>query len=98
MQITDSHAFLYDVPRVRIVGGRLDCQLRGEFRSRWSFTLDPLARIGRVNLYEGGSDRPILGIYKLEGATLTICYHGPDDERPYQFHNRGQWMLVLKRK
>jgi uncharacterized protein (TIGR03067 family) len=98
MQITDSHAYFYEVPGVRIAGDRLEWRQRGEFRVHWTFSLDPLARVGRVTLYEGRSERTILGIYKLEGATLTICYRGPDDERPYQFHNKGQWMLVLKRR
>ena len=45
--------------------------------------------------------KPLLGIYKLEGETLTICFAGPgDEERPKSFNpaDGSRFMkMVLKR-
>jgi hypothetical protein len=40
----------------------------------------------------------LVGIYRLRDDVLTICYREPGGERPDGFHDRKQWMLVLKRK
>src|SRR4051812_25985938 len=68
MQMTDSHALLYEVPRVRIASGRLEWRTRDEFRPRWKLALDPGAFSGRLDLTDVGSDRVLRGIYRLEGG------------------------------
>lgn len=45
-------------------------------------------------------DKPALGIYKLDGDTLTMCYVMPGKERPKTFEslpNSGAFLVVWKR-
>lgn len=45
-------------------------------------------------------DKPALGIYKLDGDTLTMCYVMPGKERPKAFDsppNSGAFLIVWKR-
>ena len=37
------------------------------------------------------------GIYELDGDTLKACI-GPPDKRPTEFSDKGQMLMVLKRK
>jgi uncharacterized protein (TIGR03067 family) len=86
--------------RAVISGGSLTwCDGQREYQ-RWAFTLNPSAprqidvRIGRR--------RPYLGIYRLEGDTLTIAiYHAAYDRggRPPGFGPSDELFVVtLKRK
>lgn len=69
----------------------------GQRWERWSLAVSR-GRPGRVDLYDAETGEARLGIYKLDGDTLTICYREPGEGRPSDFHDREQWLLVLKRK
>jgi len=50
--------------------------------------------------YVDGHTPPVLGIYKFEGETLTICTADPGRERPKAFHTAekdGMTLMQLRR-
>jgi len=74
----------------------------------YHFRLDPTENpktIDEQTEYRDGktSTKPILGIYKLEGDILTICFAGPRDKgkRPTEFtapEGTGRRIEILKRE
>lgn len=53
-----------------------------------SFKLDPSTDPKTIDVIPDGGqnrDRTVLGIYKIEGETLTICMADPDRPRPKTF-------------
>ena len=50
-----------------------------------TFRLDPSKQPKEVNVKLDGADKPVQGIYALEGETLKICYGLPGVERPKEF-------------
>jgi uncharacterized protein (TIGR03067 family) len=84
----------------RIAGTRLTWLADGKPMVEWALTLDgtrtPRAFDG-VPLGPGGKARPWRGIYRLEGDTLTVCYH--QSKRPTDFTRPrpGVWVEVFKR-
>jgi uncharacterized protein (TIGR03067 family) len=47
-----------------------------------------------------GNDKPVLGIYELDGDTLKICFDKHSEKRPTSFDSKpdsGSALLVLKR-
>jgi uncharacterized protein (TIGR03067 family) len=54
----------------------------------------------KLDLADGPSGSPELGIYKLDGDTLTLCFAAPGEPRPVAFttgeESKG-WVIVLKR-
>jgi hypothetical protein len=72
-------------------------QLRGR-REEWLLRVAGARSPRRLDIAVVGGGRTMRGIYKLEGDTLTVCYARPGKPRPREFHNREQWLLVLKRK
>ena len=48
-----------------------------------------------------GIEKPILGIYELDGNSLKICWGRQDGERPKEFDTKrggGDWLWVMKRQ
>jgi uncharacterized protein (TIGR03067 family) len=72
-------------------------------RQEIEYRLDPNSSPKRFDQrFTGGTIGPwiALGIYKLEGDTLTICYGGPKVARPDEFTTHpgdGRSMRVMKR-
>jgi uncharacterized protein (TIGR03067 family) len=58
------------------------------------------ARIEMIGTEGDLKDKAALGIYKLEGDTLTMCYVMPGKERPVAFESQpqsGAFLVVWKR-
>jgi uncharacterized protein (TIGR03067 family) len=59
---------------------------------RCKFTHDPKASPPTIDL-----DGEFLGIYKIEGDSLTICYSFPGKDRPRVFESRPDKGIYLNR-
>jgi uncharacterized protein (TIGR03067 family) len=58
----------------------------GEALSKSTFKLDPTKKPKAIDItLEQEKDKPILGIYELDGDTFKICYGQPGGERPKEF-------------
>jgi uncharacterized protein (TIGR03067 family) len=76
----------------------------GQEEFRGTFTLDPAMKpkaIDTTFVEEDGKERgKALGIYKLEGNRLTICWRQGGRERPTEFRTdpgSGLRMIVVQR-
>jgi uncharacterized protein (TIGR03067 family) len=66
-----------------------------------TFTLDASKSPRAIDLTPAGAGKPILGIYKIDGDTLTICYAAPGKPRPAGFTAKagsGNTLTVWKRE
>jgi uncharacterized protein (TIGR03067 family) len=65
-----------------------------------SFTLEPGKDPRRIDMKRADQEQAVLGIYKLDGDELTICYGEPGKERPTKFKSEDGgrlYLMVLKR-
>jgi uncharacterized protein (TIGR03067 family) len=69
----------------------------------FNYTIDTSVRPMRIDMTSKppGTVKPVLGIFKIEGDTLTICQATtPDGERPTTFKSTKdppRWLYVYKR-
>jgi uncharacterized protein (TIGR03067 family) len=67
-----------------------------------SYTLDAARkRVDCVALDGPSKGKPILGIYRLDGDTMTLCLGAPNDKRPTTFdtvRDSGRLLMVFKKK
>jgi uncharacterized protein (TIGR03067 family) len=72
----------------------------GQASQGYDLRFDPRARPATYDLREDGSGRGFLGIYRIDGDTLTFCYNEEGKGRPTAFDGpgKGQFTEVYKRK
>jgi uncharacterized protein (TIGR03067 family) len=79
-------------------GRRLSFVSRGTASARWTVILGPSRKPKTIDLRGDDPTDSVLGIYRLEGDTLTICNGNSDGARPADFvGRRGVWLAVYKR-
>jgi uncharacterized protein (TIGR03067 family) len=84
-----------------VAGCRMVFSRNGKDATRWLLNAVAdwgVAGSGVLEIVEARGGGKMMGIYKLEGDTLTICYRDQGRGRPAGFTKDGQWVLVLKRK
>jgi uncharacterized protein (TIGR03067 family) len=89
---------------VEIAGSRFRYRVDGRVTTEWQVTLDASKKpkvLDRERVAAATRGSIVLrGIYRLEGDTLTVCYHqGRTEGRPADFDGTGAgiWLMVLKR-
>jgi uncharacterized protein (TIGR03067 family) len=83
-----------------ITGDKYVITRDGETIAKGTFTLDAGQKPKTIDAKMEGVDKPIQGIYELEGDTLKICNAGPGEARPKEFATKegsGLTLLVWKK-
>ena len=83
-------------------GDRVTIRVKGKAAAtEGAFKLDPEAKPKRLDITPTGKEKPLLGIYMLDGDTLTVCMADkPEEDRPAKFETKAERkvaLLVLKR-
>jgi uncharacterized protein (TIGR03067 family) len=83
-----------------VEGDRVVWKREGKNFAGTKVVLDPTRSPKTIDVIpEGGPnrDKRVLGIYKLEGDTLTICMAEPDKDRPKSFEApEGSGFMLMK--
>jgi uncharacterized protein (TIGR03067 family) len=87
---------------VTFAGDNITIRVKGKDADQeGKFKLDPSATPKRLDVTPRGADKPMLGIYELDGGDLRLCLADkPEEERPAKFETqagRKVVLLVLKR-
>jgi uncharacterized protein (TIGR03067 family) len=90
--------------RVIVKGNEITARDGIDLLSAYVFRLDPSASPRAIDLDVTAGpdkDRKVLGIYKLEGDTLTVCVPEPGKARPKEFASKegsGHLLFVFQRE
>jgi uncharacterized protein (TIGR03067 family) len=90
--------------RLIVSGNEMTARDGIDLLSAYVFKLDPSAtpRLIDLDVTSGpDKDKKVLGLYKLEGETLTVCVAEPDKPRPTAFASKegsGHLLFVFKRE
>src|SRR5258708_22453680 len=84
---------------VTIKGDLFTVKIKDEDNKEMTIKLDPAKKPPAIDLVpKNAKETTVLGIYKLDGDTLTICGTDEKKERPTEFATRkGITTIVLKR-
>ena len=84
---------------VTIKGDLFTVKIKDEGNKEMTIKLDPTQKPATIDLVpKNTKDKTVLGIYKLDGDTLTICGTEEKKERPTEFTaGPGITTVVLKR-
>jgi uncharacterized protein (TIGR03067 family) len=89
--------------KLTVAGDRMTTREGVEILDESKFKLVPTAKPKAIDLaFTAGPDRgkSVRGVYKLEGAVLTVCVAEPGAERPKDFTARpksGRMLFVFRR-
>ena len=84
---------------ITIKGDLFSIKTKDEANKELTIKLDPSAKPATIDMKpKDGKEKNVMGIYKLDGDTLTICATDENKERPKEFSaTKGVALLVLKR-
>jgi uncharacterized protein (TIGR03067 family) len=66
-----------------------------------TFTLDATKKPRTIDAQPKGQDKPILGIYEIDGKTWKLCFAAPGKDRPMDFRAKegsGHTLTVWERE
>jgi uncharacterized protein (TIGR03067 family) len=78
-----------------ITGDKYVITRDGETLAKGTFTLDPAQKPKAIDIKLEGVDKPVQGIYELEGDTFKLCYAAPGEARPKEFATKAETGLTL---
>jgi uncharacterized protein (TIGR03067 family) len=67
----------------------------GETLAKATFTLDPSQKPKAIDIKLENADKPVQGIYEVDGDTFKLCYAAPGEARPKEFATKGGTGLTL---
>jgi uncharacterized protein (TIGR03067 family) len=94
----DGEAFPEDLVKAlkrNITGDKYVVTRDGETLAKGTFTLDAGQKLKTIDIKLEGVDKPVQGIYELEGDTFKLCYAAPGEARPKEFATKGGSGLTL---
>ncbi len=83
-----------------IDGDKYTVTRNDETVAKGTFTLDPSKKPKAIDIKLEGMDKPVHGIYELDGDTFKMCYAAPGADRPKEFAAKagsGHTFAVWKR-
>jgi uncharacterized protein (TIGR03067 family) len=78
-----------------ITGDKIVVTRDGETVAKGTFTLDAAQKPKTIDIKPEGADKPVQGIYELEGDTFKLCYAAPGEARPKEFATKAATGLTL---
>jgi RNA polymerase sigma-70 factor (ECF subfamily) len=94
----DAPAGFVGALKLVFAGDKVSVQFNENVRKEGTFTLNAAAKPPQIDLIENG--KPALGIYRLRGDELTICFDEGANQRPGEFTSEAgtnHTLMVLRR-
>jgi uncharacterized protein (TIGR03067 family) len=94
----DGEAFPEDLVKAlkrNITGDKYVVTRDGETLAKGTFTLDAGQKLKTIDIKLEGVDKPVQGIYEVEGDTFKLCYAAPGEARPKEFATKAGTGVTL---